>query len=154
MIELPHTIVGAAIAVKVGNPALALPLALASHFVLDPIPHWNPHLYTELKRDGKVSSRSKLFMVGDVVLSLVLGSFIAFKMLPNITLFIVVLLGAFAAVFPDLIKAPFYLFGVKHPLLVRYVEVERSIQGETNKPILGILTQVLVTGVAFWWALS
>lgn len=154
MIELPHTIVGAAIAAKVGNPALALPLALASHFVLDPIPHWNPHLYTELKKDGKVSNRSKLFMIGDVVISLLLGSFIAFKMLPNITLFIVVLLGAFIAVFPDLIKAPFYLLGAKNPWLARYVEIERSIQGETNNAIFGILTQLLVAGAGFWWALS
>ncbi|MBI2007207.1 MAG: hypothetical protein HYS83_00660 [Candidatus Blackburnbacteria bacterium] len=154
MIELPHTIVGAAIAVKVGNPALALPLALASHFVLDPIPHWNPHLYTELKKDGRVSKNSKLFMVGDVLLSLAAGLFIAFQMLPNIALFITVILGAFVAVFPDVIKAPFYLFGVKNPLLVRYVNAERSIQGETNIPAFGLFTQLLVVVAGFWWALS
>lgn len=154
MIELPHTVVGAAIAVKIGNPALALPLALVSHFVLDPIPHWNPHLYTEVKRDGRVSRRSKLFMAGDVILSLAAGFFIAFQMLPNTTLAFLVLLGAFVSVFPDLIKAPFYLLRVRHPLLVRYVEIERSIQGETDRPIFGILTQLLVVGAGFWWALS
>lgn len=154
MIELPHTIVGAAIAVKIGNPALALPLALVSHFVLDPIPHWNPHLYTEVKRDGRVSNRSKLFMAGDVILSLAAGLFIASRMLPNTALAFLVLLGAFVSVFPDLIKAPFYLLGVRHPLLVRYVEVERSIQGETDKPLLGIASQLLVVIAGFWWALS
>lgn len=154
MVELPHTIVGAAIAVKIGNPALALPLALISHFILDPIPHWNPHLYTELKKDGRVSNKSKIFMTGDVLLSLIAGFFIAFQMLPNTALFITVLLGAFAGVFPDIIKAPFYLFKVKHPLLVRYVDAERSIQGETKIASLGILTQLLVVAAGFWWALS
>ena len=50
MIELPHAVVGAAIAAKVGNPALSLPLALASHFVLDLVPHWNPHLNRDTAR--------------------------------------------------------------------------------------------------------
>lgn len=153
MIELPHTVVGAAIAVKLGNPALALPLAFLSHFALDPIPHWNPHLYTEMKKNGQVSKTSKMFMIGDVVLSLAAGFFIAYKMLPNTALFSLALAGAFVAVFPDLLKSPYYLLKMKNPLLVRYVEVERSIQGNSS-PVFGIATQLLVTIAAFWWALS
>lgn len=155
MIELPHTVVGAAIAVKIGNPALALPLALASHFLLDPVPHWNPHLYTELKKNGVVSRGSKLFMAVDVLLSLAAGIFIAYKMLPDTTLAALAIIGGFVAVFPDLIKSPFYLLGiVKNPILTKYVEVERSIQGESKSILLGMTTQILVTGAAFWWALS
>lgn len=154
MIELPHTVVGAAIAVKIGNPALALPLALASHFLLDPIPHWNPHLYTEFKKNGVVSRGSKLFMTFDVLLSLAAGLFIAYKMLPDTTLAALAIIGALVAVFPDLIKSPFYLLGIKNPTLTRYVELERSIQGESKSILLGMTTQLLVTGAAFWWALS
>ena len=57
MLETPHVIVGAAIAYKVVNPALALPLALGSHFILDITPHWNPHLSTETKKFGKKQYR-------------------------------------------------------------------------------------------------
>lgn len=50
MLETPHVLIGAAIATKVGNPFLAIPLAFASHFVLETVPHWNPHLNTETKK--------------------------------------------------------------------------------------------------------
>jgi hypothetical protein len=55
VLETPHVVVGAAIATKVANPALAIPLAFASHFVLEKIPHWNPHLNTELKKFGRLA---------------------------------------------------------------------------------------------------
>jgi len=58
VLETPHVVVAAAIAVNVANPALAIPLALGSHFVLEKVPHWNPHLNTELKKFGKVSAQS------------------------------------------------------------------------------------------------
>ncbi len=37
-----HALTGALIGLSVANPALALPLAFLSHFVLDAIPHYNP----------------------------------------------------------------------------------------------------------------
>lgn len=40
MTGLNHTATGAVIALVVRQPALALPLALASHFVLDALPHF------------------------------------------------------------------------------------------------------------------
>lgn len=39
MMATSHAVTGAAIALAVREPGLALPLALASHFVLDAIPH-------------------------------------------------------------------------------------------------------------------
>lgn len=150
MVELPHAVVGAAIALKLGNPALVVPLAIASHFVLDPIPHWNPHLYTEMKKKGKVSNASKAFIAGDVLLSLIFGFFIASLALPDMKLFMIVLLGAFCAVLPDLVKSPFYLLGIKTPLIKKYVEAERSVQGNSS-PFVGIITQLLVITAALWW---
>lgn len=41
MLSTPHLLVGAAIVKAVPNPAISLPLALLSHFVLDTIPHWD-----------------------------------------------------------------------------------------------------------------
>lgn len=40
MISLNHVLTGTAIGLAVKQPALAVPLALASHFVLDAIPHY------------------------------------------------------------------------------------------------------------------
>ena len=36
-----HAIIGTVIAVKIGNPALAVPLAIASHIAADAFPHWD-----------------------------------------------------------------------------------------------------------------
>src|SRR5688572_9701730 len=40
MRAINHAVTGALIGTAVGQPLLALPLAYASHFVLDGIPHW------------------------------------------------------------------------------------------------------------------
>lgn len=40
----PHAIVGAGIGLAFKNPWLVVPTALASHFLLDTIPHWDPDL--------------------------------------------------------------------------------------------------------------
>lgn len=41
MLSISHAVTGAFIAVKVTNPALAIPLILCSHYLEDAIPHWD-----------------------------------------------------------------------------------------------------------------
>lgn len=41
MLSISHAVTGAFIAVKVTNPALAIPLILLSHYLEDAIPHWD-----------------------------------------------------------------------------------------------------------------
>lgn len=41
MLSISHALTGAFIAVKVGNPLLAIPLILLSHYIEDAIPHWD-----------------------------------------------------------------------------------------------------------------
>ncbi len=150
MLELPHTVVGAAIAVKIGNPALALPLALASHFVLDVLPHWNPHLNSELKNHGKVTSRTTAFIALDSVGSLVAGFGIASTVLPNFNHFVVVLLGSFLAILPDLVEAPHYFLRKEHSLVSKFITFQKSIQNDA--PVwIGIPVQLLIMGASLWW---
>lgn len=153
MLELPHTVVGAAIAIKVGNPALALPLALASHFVVDMLPHWNPHLNTELKEHGRVTNRSTAFVAIDVVASLFAGFGLASTVLPNMTHFWVVILGAFMAVLPDVVEAPYFFLRVRYPFIEKFLAFQKSIQSEAP-PIIGIATQIVLVVAALWWVLS
>lgn len=150
MVELPHTIVGAVIAVKVGNPALALPLAFASHFALEFVPHWNPHLYTETKKFGRVTKKSTWFVAADVVLSLAAGFFVASTVLPDLGHFWTVIAASFAAVLPDVAEGPWFFLNFKHPALERLILFQRSIQFDTS-PIPGILTQLVTIAAAFWW---
>lgn len=153
MLELPHAVVGAAIAAKVGNPALALPLALASHFVVDALPHWNPHLNRELKEHGRITSRTTTFVVVDVVGSLIAGFGIASTVLPDITHFWVVILGAFLAVLPDVVEAPYFFLRKEYAFVGRLIAFQKSIQNDTS-PLVGLTTQAILVAAALWWVFS
>lgn len=150
MIELPHTIVGAAIATKIGNPYLALPIALASHFILDLTPHWNPHLNKELKEFGKVTKLTTYTIVIDVFLSLIAGFLIAGKTLPDTGKFLIVIAGCFLAVLPDVAEGPYFFFTKKSGWVKKLVGFQSKLQ--FNVPIVpGLISQALVIAAALWW---
>lgn len=150
VLETPHVVVGAAIAAKVGNPYLAIPLAFVSHFVLDKVPHWNPHLNTEIKKYGKPTKATTALIIFDVLLSLVLGGLIAAAALPNQTQAFIILLGGFAGVLPDVIEGPYFFLGVKNELIMKWLAFQKSIQVDTSI-IPGIATQIVTVAAAFWW---
>ena len=150
MLETPHALLGAAIAVKLGNPALSIPIAFASHFILERVPHWNPHLNYETDKYGKPTKRSTIIVVIDSSLALILGSAIAFSQ-PNTTMIIGTLLSAFAAVLPDLIEAPYFFLKVRNnEYIKRWIKFQRGIQVDAP-PFLGLLTQVLTIAAIFLW---
>lgn len=152
MIEFPHAIVGAAIATKIGNPALALPLALASHFALDLVPHWNPHLNKEIKEHGYITKKTKWIIGIDVVASLAAGLYIASLALPDTHKAVIVVLGAFFGVLPDVAEAPFFFWGSKNKFLKNLVSFQSKLQ--FNIPIIpGLISQALVTAATLWWVL-
>lgn len=150
MLETPHVAVGAAIAVSMANPALSLPLALGSHFLLDRIPHWNPHTYTEIAQSGKLQNNSLIIASIDAVCALILGLSIAYSLNPDYKKMFIVILASFLSVLPDLIKSPFYLLKCKNRLLKKYVDFERSLQVETNV-YTGMFIQLIVVLGSIWW---
>ena len=154
MLETPHVVVAAAIATKVANPALAIPLVFASHFVLEKVPHWNPHINTEMKKFGKISGFSKKIITLDVVSSLLLGFYIASFSLPDNIRFLTVIFACFVAVTPDLIEAPYYFAKVKTSFLVKkWIPFKKSLQSDINI-IPGLLTQLLIILTALYWILG
>ncbi|HTK03413.1 MAG TPA: hypothetical protein VL401_01430 [Alphaproteobacteria bacterium] len=152
MLETPHVAVGAAIAVAIPNPFIAIPLAFASHFVLDMVPHWNPHSYTEVQKFGKISVNTKIIALVDVGLALTTGFFIA-SHASSQGHFITILLASFASVLPDVSKAPFFLLGVRKGILKKWVDFERSLQVETGFwP--GMIVQIIIILLALYTAKS
>lgn len=146
MLELPHTLVGALIATKIPNPIISLPLAFASHFLVDRIPHWNPSLYSEYKKFGRPTVKSTVVIVLDVILSLAAGLAIALQALPDISKFLVIIFACFLAVLPDVIEGPFFYFGCKWPILMKLVNFQVKIQGKAKLP-WGLITQLVVIGI-------
>lgn len=153
VLETPHAIVGAAIASKIPNPFISLPLAFASHFVLDRIPHWNPHLNTELKNNGKVTEKSKKIIALDVVSALSIGISIAFMKLPDQNAAIYVLLGAFCAVLPDLVEGPYFFWNIRTKAIDRWLKFQKSIQNDTSA-LPGLAIQLVTVIMAIWWIMN
>ena len=154
MLETPHVVVGAAIAISIPNPLIAIPLSLASHFVLDKTLHWNPHTYTETKKFGKPKNKSLLISAIEVIVALTFGLTIAYQVLPNTAHFLTIIFSCFAAVLPDVSMYPFFLFEkTRKGLYKKWVDLERSWQVETDK-IAGKLTQVAVIIASLYWIFS
>lgn len=153
MLETPHVIVGAAIATHVVNPALALPLAFGSHFILEKIPHWNPHLNTETEKYGKPTKKTTKIVILDTFISLAAGIYIASRVLPNTAHAVTILTACFVSALPDIVEGPYFFLNVRNPLIKRWILFQKSIQADTSI-IPGLLTQLLVIIAAFVWILS
>lgn len=150
MLETPHVVVGAAIALKVGNPALSIPLAFGSHFLLEQIPHWNPHLNTEMRKFGKITPSTTRIITADAVLSLALGGYIASQKLPDLFGVGVVLAACFFSVLPDLVEAPYFFLKFKSPFLTRWITFQKKLQSDATL-FPGLITQILTVILALWW---
>jgi hypothetical protein len=64
-----HALTGAAIAFLIGNPLVAIPAALLSHFVCDALPHYGSSKPNEVYLK---SNSFKVFLASDAVLCVVL----------------------------------------------------------------------------------
>lgn len=153
MLETPHVMVGAAIATKIPNPFVAIPLAFVSHLVLDRVPHWNPHFYTETQKYGKPTKKSTIFEVADSLLGLAVGLYFASRVLPDYGHAATIVAACLASVLSDQIKLPYFFLNIRTGFLKKWTDFERSIQA--NAPVIpGIITQVVVALSAYWWLQS
>ena len=153
MLETPHIVVGAAIAAKIPNPYIALPLAFASHFILEKVPHWNPHLKTETEKFGAPTRQSTAITIADLILAGSFGLFIAATTLPNIYHFTTVVAAMFFSSLPDLLEAPYFFLGARQKFFLRWLKFKKSIQADAAFwP--GMATQLVTIIAAFWWIFS
>lgn len=143
MLETPHVALGIAIAVAIPNPVISIPLALASHFVLDMTPHWNPHLNTEMKTYGRLTNQTLLIIGLDLAAALVLTCLLAGS---NLTLY----MAALAAILPDIAEGPYFLFGFRNKYLDVILRFQKKIQAGANL-FWGLLTQVAVLAGSLYW---
>jgi hypothetical protein len=109
-----HTLTGVLLGLNLQNPVLLAPIALASHFILDALPHYDP----DLQLGEEVSARAKRIIIVDALLSL--GVLIAALLIwPQVLGLILV--GTFFATLPDLLYIPRHFYGwVPHRLYARF----------------------------------
>lgn len=153
MLETPHVALGAAIALKIPNPAISIPLAFASHFFLEMVPHWNPHLNTETKKYGRPSKNSTIITTIDASSALLMGSYIAFSQSSDLGSLVTVLACCFASVLPDIMEAPYFFLGYRNKFLKKWIALQKSIQVDTSL-FWGMFNQTLVLAATLFWIFS
>lgn len=153
MLETPHILVGSAIAITIRNPVISLPLAFLSHFVLEKVPHWNPHLNTETRNYGKVTKKSTYIVIVDSTLALTSGLTIAFVKSQNTGQSLIIILACLLSILPDLIEAPYFFLGFKSKLIEKWIKFQKSLQVDTT-PLLGLFTQIVTIIFSIWWIFS
>ncbi|MEK7565661.1 MAG: hypothetical protein AAB506_01285 [Patescibacteria group bacterium] len=150
MTATSHAIVGAAIASKIPDLRIALPLAFLSHFVLDKLPHWDVMTEADHNDHKAIFIKSSL----DVFLGLI--SVFIFANLTNSTNWTNLFLGSFVAQFPDWLEAPYFLgFKIKiFSFNYRFQHWIHDIWFDSRLPApWGIITQLVVVTLFILWSL-
>ena len=102
MMATAHTLVAGAIAFSVRDPILAPTLSLASHFVLDSIPHW------DFGADWR--KRTKYATGTFAIIDTLFGLTLAYVLFEKITHPSVLIPSLIYSLIPDWLEAPWYIF--------------------------------------------
>lgn len=146
MLTTPHALIGALLMLKMNNPFLGILMAFLSHFIFDFfIPHWNPHIYTEYSKSKSISKNSLIIIITDVVVANLSLAAVAYFTNASLMQVILIWTGAFFAILPDLVEAPYYFFNYSNKLMDKYVQFEHNYQADGNI-FWGLLTQIITLG--------
>jgi len=64
--------------------------------------------------------------------------------------FVIIMLGAFLGILPDLVEGPYFFLNWKSKLVERWIRFQKSIQVDTSL-IPGLLTQLVTIVVSLLW---
>lgn len=141
MTATAHALVGGAIAASIANPAIGLPLAAASHPLLDMIPHWD--------FGWGWKKKSKWLLFTQSVFDLAFGVIVTIMIFGRVTDLTYLLFAIFLSEVWDILQMPYLLFGWKFFPFSTFYNFGSDTNGKAKLP-WGILTQaVTVGGVVF-----
>lgn len=139
-----HALVGTVIAAKVGNPALAIPVALASHFLCDALPHWDTGYAREKKSKARFVTESAI----DVLLGFVLAYLLIVLFFPSTSLFYAFLI-IIVAQLPDWLTAPYLFLDWNFPPFTWIYECQKKFDSSIGLPWGAINQVVAVVALVF-----
>jgi hypothetical protein len=133
-----HAVIGTVIAAKLGNPALAIPIAFASHFLADALPHWD----TGTNRHKKSKQRFFVESFIDVTLGFVLSWAIITWLFPSTNLvyaFLIIIVSEL----PDWLTAPYLFFKIEVQPFLSIYKLQKKFDTELDLP-WGVINQAAV----------
>ncbi|HUD04430.1 MAG TPA: hypothetical protein VMR59_00375 [Patescibacteria group bacterium] len=133
-----HALIGTIIAAKIGNPALAIPIAFASHYLADTVPHWD----TATNRDRKSKTRFTIESVVDLLLGFVLSGALIALFFPSTNPLYAILI-IIVAQLPDWITAPYLFLGWNIPPFKWSYDLGKKFDTEKGLP-WGFVNQAVV----------
>lgn len=146
---IPHTIVGAAIAVSISNPLIAAPLSFAMHLLGDRVPHWDFYAFT--KREERLVGWRPLGVMADLGIGIAIGvalTLYCLWVLNKPALAFNVFVCGIASVLPDVLCGPVIYSGEKAPWILRMLgRLQSKMQFQEHMP-WGLVTQIIVCVVA------
>ena len=144
-----HAIVGAAIvSIFSARPEIGIPLAFASHFVMDAIPHWSYSVLSDSMNpsgSGKMVF-DKLFML-DVLrigTDAVLGIALSIFFFANMHDYVLIALGAMTAILPDALQFVYSKFKHQPLIALQKFHVWVHMGHKIDNPVIGIFSQILI----------
>ena len=154
MLATSHALAAGVILKTVPDPRISLPLAFASHFLLDLIPHWD--FITDRGNHNNSSTlagekdRLKLTFLagGDVLLGVGLTIWLFQSLNPSL-LFLTIIF----AQLPDWLEMPYYFWGLNFAPSIWAKKFQRKIHSRLPLP-WGLLTQVAIIFPLVWWAIK
>lgn len=151
MVTSVHLVFGAAVGVVLKNPALVVPVAFCTHYLLDAVPHYAPKPVKGFK-EGGFSGTNWLDLslkAVEPVLGIMLIALLCFNLETKLKLPLI--LGAVFGWLPDFLVFLEWKFGIKRPNPFRWFEVKTH---KHTGGLRGILPQVMVFGLSLATVLS
>jgi hypothetical protein len=139
MLATTHSLTSAVIISQLPSPALGLPVVLASHYLLDLIPHWDTG--SGLTKDLK--TRKKAFF--ETLIDLATAGILVFLFFQNGKPFSPLLWGAvILGILPDLLEFPALFFDIR-PFPLNYLEkFHTEIMHQRAKLPWGLIPQIII----------
>lgn len=136
-----HAIIGTVIAAKIGNPYVAVPIAIGSHILADLFPHWDAGTHGRNKKSNQLIFEAMI----DVILGFII-SYILIQLLFPKTDLIYAFIIIIAAQLLDWLTAPYYMFNMKFPPFTWIHTISSKTNTKLDKP-WGIIGQAAILGV-------
>ena len=148
MTATSHALIGTMIATKVGDPALALGLSFASHFVADLVPHWDLGTHWREKSKGNLRIEATADVLLGFALSLILYSLLVDIEATTTADFVLIFAAIIVSQAPDWLTAPYLMFGKGFPISDFMYQIQHKLNNKLDKP-WGIITQVVALILLF-----
>lgn len=140
MLSLAHAATGAFIAANVPNPWLMIPLALASHFILDHVYHFD--VGTGMHEGGKKKNKIVVLALIDLILAVVFIALVWQQRCDHVNWYL--WLGALIGITPDILEAPHNFLGANWKILRPLNRLHEKVHRSTASPFWGLLPQAIL----------